>query len=143
MDNNEKVETIRKGISRAIEYEHFDRPLSGFVALELFVLSLMLGFASVVLIEEFLLGVVSKPGFSELIWTLILGFGFMFLFGVLMENTIIKILVLLGLTVFWTFLITLAAHNFGVGIGGLIGAGLVGFAVSAFFHFVGFEALSE
>lgn len=144
MDGNEKVEIGRKTISRAIEFEHFDRPLSGFVALELFFFCMGLGFTGVVLLEEVLFGGMDRPGFTELVWTLILGVVLLGLLYVLMDNfPIFKMIVLLGFSVLWTFLIVLGLHNVGVGIGGLIGAGIIGFALSTFFHFVGFEALNE
>lgn len=144
MDDNKQVEINRKAISRAVEFEHFDRPISGFVALELFFSCFILAFAVIFLFEDLVMGGGGKPGLSELIWAVILMVGFMVLFVGAMETfPVFKVIVLLGFTALWTFLIVLGVHNLGVGIGGMIGAGIIGFAISAFLHFVGFNALSE
>lgn len=145
MNNDEKLTEIgRKAISRAVEYEEFDRPLGGFFVIELFLFCMGLAFATIITVAEFVFGGMEEPGFSELIWTVIVGFGLMALIFGLMENfKVFRSLVLLGFTLFWTFLITLGAYNLNVGIGGLIGVAIVGFAVSYFFHFVGFNALND
>ena len=63
---NEKVEIVKRGIIRAEEFEEFNKPLMGFVLLEIGFISLILGFTSVNLFLDLVLGI-SHFGFTLVI----------------------------------------------------------------------------
>ena len=139
---DEKIEIVKRGIIRAEEFDEFNKPLMGLVLLEIGVISLILGFTSVNLFLDLVMGI-SHFGFTLIIYSLIVAFLFFCLFAFLLQNDIAKIILIVLLSIGWTTAIIYSAKRLEIDLAGLIGVGIISFPILYFVHSVGISALDE
>ena len=144
MEEKEQLaDEVKKGVLRARDYVKHEEPLANFIAFEIVVVSLILGFwiASVV---NVILGDDMEHMLVTLVGAVILAVFIFQFFGKLMFSSVVaKKIVLNIFSLTWGGLILYTAKVFG---GDWITAGVMGvvaFFIARWVHFTGFQVLKD